>query len=98
MNALKKMRIRHHLSVEFVSRKSGVPKETLVKLEKGSINGIDYSEQIKKIIKFYDVSYEDLHDDILPNLSFIARHKGELSSHDKKEISKLYKLQGILSQ
>lgn len=96
MNALKKMRNRYHLSIEFVSRKSGVPKETLVKLENGSINGIDYSKQIKKIIKFYDVSYEDLHDNILPNLSLIARHKGEISSHDKKEISKIYKLQGII--
>ncbi|STY75528.1 Uncharacterised protein [Macrococcoides caseolyticum] len=96
MNIFKKSRLKFHLSLEYVQGCTGISKEKLIMIESNEVNNAIVSNEIVSLAKFYDINLEDIRSNLLPETSFIARHKGLLSNHDKQEIANLYELQGIL--
>ncbi len=96
MNIFKKSRDRYHLSLDYVSKKTGISIHVINRLENDKINNINYSSEITCLAEFYDLALTDVHSNISPQSSFIARHKGTINEHDKMQITKLYKLQEIL--
>ncbi|HBH8926588.1 TPA: hypothetical protein PIJ84_002124 [Staphylococcus aureus] len=96
MNIFKKSRDRYHLSVDYVSKKTAISIQVINRLENDEINNTNYSSEITCLAEFYNLALTDVHSNISPHSSFIARHKGTINSHDKMQITKLYKLQEIL--
>lgn len=96
MNIFKKSRDRYHLSVDYVSKKTAISIQVINRLENDEINNTNYSSEITCLAEFYNLALTDVHSNISSHSSFIARHKGTINSHDKMQITKLYKLQEIL--
>ncbi|MCE4956717.1 helix-turn-helix domain-containing protein [Macrococcoides caseolyticum] len=96
MNIFKKSRGRYHLSLEYVSKKTGISISVINRLENDRIDNVNYSSEIARLAEFYDLTLTDVHSNISPQSSFIARHKGAINEHDKMQIAKLYKLQEML--
>ncbi|MDL1996077.1 hypothetical protein QI058_09745 [Staphylococcus saprophyticus] len=96
MNVFRKSRERYHLSQSFVSRKTNLDRQVIEKLETNNIVNENFTNEIIKLIKFYNMDFSDVQCNFTPELKFITRHTGKISENDKQQIGKLLKLQGVL--
>lgn len=96
MNIFKKSRDRYHLSLNYVSKRTGIPILTIKQIENNDIDNVNFTSEITLLAEFYNLKLVDVHSHITPQSSFIARHKGTIKEHDRRQIAKLYKLQEML--